>query len=218
MCVTFIACITCITCITYHLYHLFILDLLKIRERWKAPWFITWNQEMLAHLKSIIKRTQRQEPNSNLTFVYAYMHFQFFWELGEEPNLCGSTTVVVSKRAQKNSLLTWSSSKIMGNSCGCTEQTFYIYLFGGWAHPLGRAQYWWCQITFPVSWLCGSSGWSCGKENIAKNPIMRLQIEREKMENLGRNLQLVVEKKKQFCENTAAVKRLLRSWKMILQI
>ena len=40
---------------------------------------------------------------------------------------------------------------------------------------------------------------------------MRLQIEREKMENLGRNLQLIVEKKKQFCENTAAVKRLLRS-------
>ena len=38
------------------------------------------------------------------------------------------------------------------------------------------------------------------------------------MENLGRNLKLVVEKKKQFCENTAAVKRLLRSWKMILQI
>ena len=83
---------------------------------------------------------------------------------------------------------------------------------------IGREQYWWYQITFPVSWLCGSSGWSCGKENIAKNPIMRLQIEREKMENLGRNLQLVVEKKKQFCENTAAVKWLLRSWKMILQI
>ena len=36
---------------------------------------------------------------------------------------------------------------------------------------------------------------------------MRLQIEREKMENL----QLVVEKKKQFCENYVAVKRLLRS-------
>ena len=94
----------------------------------------------------------------------------------------------------------------------------FTNIFWGWAHPMGRAQYWWCQITFPVSWLCGSSGWSCGKENIAKNPIMRLQIEREKMENLGRNLQLIVEKKKQFCENTAAVKRLLRSWKMILQI
>ena len=38
---------------------------------------------------------------------------------------------------------------------------------------------------------------------------MRLQIEREKRENLGRNPQLVVAKKKQFCENTAAVKRLL---------
>ena len=86
------------------------------------------------------------------------------------------------------------------------------------AHPKGRAQYWLCQITFPVSWLCGSSGWSCGKENIAKKTIMRLQIEREKRENLGRNPQLVVEKKKQFCENYAAVKRLLRSWKMILQI
>ena len=172
--ITFIACITYITCITYHLYHL-LLDLLKIRERWKAPWFITWNQEMLAHLKSIIERTQRQEPNNNNTRIRIHA-FSIFFELSEEPNLSGSTTVVVSKRAQKNSLLTWSSSKRMGNSCGCTEQTFYKYLFGGWAHPLGRAQYWWCQITFPISWLCGSSGWSCGKENIAKNPKILEEI------------------------------------------
>ena len=81
---------------------------------------------MLAHLKSIIERTQGQEPNSNLILVCIFI----FFELGDEPNLGSSTTVVVSKRTQRNLLLTLSSSKRMGNSCGCTEQMFYKYFLG----------------------------------------------------------------------------------------
>ena len=111
---------------------------------------------MLAHLKSIIERTQGQEPNSNLILVCIFI----FFELGDEPNLGSSTTVVVSKRTQRNLLLTLSSSKRMGNSCGCTEQMFYKYFLGP-PHVEGAilmvSNYLSCFVTL---WLIGLILWA----------------------------------------------------------
>ena len=80
-------------------------------------------------------------------------------ELGLEPNLGGST-VVVSKQTQRNLLLTVSSSKRMGNSCGCTEQMFYKYFLGP-PHVEGAilmvSNYLSCFVTL---WLIGLILWA----------------------------------------------------------
>ena len=76
-------------------------------------------------------------------------------------NLSSSTTVVASKRTQRNLLLTLSSSKRMGNSCGCTEQMFYTY-FLGVSPPYGEgailmvSNYLSCFVTL---WLLGLILW-----------------------------------------------------------
>ena len=105
---------------------------------------------------------------ARLTCIYlhylSYLHFMAYfihYGLLSSLDLGSSTTMAVSKRTQRNLLLTLSSSKRMGNSCGCTEQMFYKY-FLGVSPPYGEgailmvSNYLSCFVTL---WLLGLILW-----------------------------------------------------------